>query len=127
MIFRIAFGTSFAGTDFNRSKFYELVHAAEATMGGFYAAEYFPYVGWIFDKLSGLHQRRENIFHELDSFFQRVIDDHLNPGREKQQQDDIIDVFLKIVKEQTGFGAALLTETNIKAVLLVSFKTSDPC
>lgn len=121
MIFRIAFGTSFEGSDLNHNRFHEVVQAAEATMGSFCAAEYFRYVGWIFDKLSGLNQRREKIFHELDSFFQGVIDDHLNPGRKKLQQDDIIDVLLKIVKEQTGFGAALLTETNIKGVLLNIF------
>ncbi|GMN24905.1 hypothetical protein TIFTF001_040638 [Ficus carica] len=120
-IFRIAFGTSFEGTDFNRNKFYELVHAAEATMGGFCAAEYFPYVGWIVDWLSGLNRRREKVFHQLDSFFQKVVDEHLNPGRTKSQQDDIIDVLLKIIKEQSGFGAAMLTEKNIKAVLLNMF------
>ncbi|PON74634.1 Cytochrome P [Trema orientale] len=95
--------------------------AAEATMGSFCAAEYFPYMGWIVDMLSGLNQRRERIFQELDNFFQRVIDDHLGPERTKQEQEDIIDVLLKTVKEQTGFGAALLTENNIKAVLLNMF------
>ncbi|GMN49062.1 hypothetical protein TIFTF001_018229 [Ficus carica] len=96
MIFRSAFGTSFEGSNLNHNRFNEVVHEAAATMGSFCAAEYFH-------------------------FLQGVIDDHLNPGREKQQQDDIIDVFLKIVKEQTGFGAAILTETNIKAVLLNMF------
>ncbi|GMN49057.1 hypothetical protein TIFTF001_018226 [Ficus carica] len=121
MIFRIAFGTSFAGSDFNHNKFNELVHAAEATMGSFSAAEIFPYVGWIVDWLSGLNRRREKVFRELDSFFQRVVDEHLNPGRTKPQQEDIIDVLLKIIKEQARFGAALLTEKNIKAVLLNMF------
>ncbi|GMN49059.1 hypothetical protein TIFTF001_018230 [Ficus carica] len=71
-------------------------------------------------KLSGLRQRREKVFRDLDAFFQSVIDDRCSPWRTKRQQDDIIDVLLKIVKEQTGFGAALLTEKNIKAFLLVN-------
>ncbi|PON74642.1 Cytochrome P450, E-class, group I [Trema orientale] len=121
IIFRIAFGTTFQGSDFAQEKFHDVVLEAEATLGGFSAAEYFPYVGWIVDKISGLQQRRERVFHELDHFFQRVIDDHLSPERTKQEHEDIIDVLLKIVKEQTGFGAALLTEKNIKAVLLNMF------
>ncbi|GMN24909.1 hypothetical protein TIFTF001_040639 [Ficus carica] len=120
-IFRMAFGTSFEGSDFNHNKFNEVVHAAEATMGSFSAAEIFPFVGWIVDWLSGLNQKREKVFHELDGFFQRVVDEHLNPRRTKPQQEDIIDVLLKIIKEQSGFGAAMLTEKNIKAVLLNMF------
>ena len=74
------------------------------------------------DWFSGLNQKREKVFCELDGFFQRVVDEHLNPGRTKPQQEDIIDVLLKIIKEQSGFGAAMLTEKNIKAVLLVIIK-----
>lgn len=127
MIFRIAFGTTFQGSDFNHTRFNEVVQAVEATMGSFCAAEYFPYVGWIVDRLSGLQERREKVFRDMDTFFQSVIDDHLSPGRTKQQHDDIIDVLLKIVKEQEGFGAAHLTEENIKAVLLVKLQISNPC
>ena len=120
IIFRTVFGTSFQGSDFAHEKFHEVVSEVEATMGGFSAAEVFPYVGWIVDKLSGLERRRQRIFHELDGFFQSVIDHHLSPGRTKQEHEDIIDVLLKIVKEQAGFGSALLTQNNIKGVLLVS-------
>ena len=123
IIFRIAFGTSFQGSNLQyHNSFHELVQAIAETMGSFCAAEYFPYVEWIVDRLSGLQQRRETIFRKMDDFFQRVIDDHLNPNRGEQEHEDIIDVFLKIIKEQTGFGSALLTETNIKAVLLVSLQ-----
>ncbi|KAL5552764.1 hypothetical protein UlMin_040165 [Ulmus minor] len=121
IIFRIAFGTNFQNSNFDPERFHELVEAAEATMGSFSASEYFPYLGRIIDRLSGLHQKRERTFNELDNFFQRVIDDHLRPDREKQEQEDIVDVLLKIVKEQTGFGAALLAKENIKAVLLNMF------
>ncbi|XP_050131526.1 cytochrome P450 71B34-like [Malus sylvestris] len=61
---------------------------------------------------------------ELDDFFQQVIDNHLNPGRrvdDEQAHEDIVDVLLKIVKEQSEFGASHLGHNNIKAVLLDLF------
>ena len=122
LIFRIAFGKSFQGSDLDNQRFVEVVHETEAFLGGYLAAECFPYVGWIIDRLTGKHQRLERVFHELDDFFQQIIDDHLSPERKKQDhnQEDFIDVMLKIVKEQSGSGAARLSHANIKAILLVS-------
>ncbi|KAH7515700.1 hypothetical protein FEM48_Zijuj10G0054300 [Ziziphus jujuba var. spinosa] len=122
MIFKIAFGKSFQGSNFDNHRFHEVIHESEALLGSYFASECFPYVGWIIDRISGMHQRLEGIFKELDNFFQQVIDDHQSSERKRQDQDDIIDVLLKIVKEQSGFGAAMLTEVNIKAVLLMIIK-----
>uniref|UniRef100_A0A2N9HH89 Cytochrome P450 n=1 Tax=Fagus sylvatica TaxID=28930 RepID=A0A2N9HH89_FAGSY len=116
--FRIAFGKSFRGSDLDNERFQEVVHEAEAMLGSFSASEYFPFVGWIMDKFSGRFQRLERIFHELDNFFQHVIDLHLNPERKKLEHGDIIDVLLKVEREQIESGAARFTKQNIKAVLL---------
>ncbi|XP_030496978.2 cytochrome P450 71B37 [Cannabis sativa] len=121
IIFRTAFGTTFQDAKFSHENFHGIVQEVETIMGTFCAAEYFPYVGWIVDKLSGLEQRRERIFHKMDNFFQRVIDDHLSSGREKKEHEDIVDVLLKIVKDQAGFQAASLTINNVKGVLLNMF------
>ncbi|XP_048318966.1 cytochrome P450 71B10 isoform X3 [Ziziphus jujuba] len=93
----------------------------KAMLGSYSAAEFIPYVGWIVDRLSGLHQRFERTFNELDRFFQYVVDNHLSAERTKTDHEDIIDVLLKLVREQTGFGAAQLSQDNIKAVLLNVF------
>ncbi|KAF3431170.1 hypothetical protein FNV43_RR25900 [Rhamnella rubrinervis] len=123
MIFKIAFGKSFQESEFDKHGFVKVVHDTEAMMGGYLAAECIPYVGWIIDRLTGRHQRLEKLFHELDHFFQQVIDDHLSSERKKQDpnQEDFIDVMLKIVEEQSGFGAARFSHANIKAVLLNVF------
>uniref|UniRef100_A0A2N9HDZ0 Cytochrome P450 n=1 Tax=Fagus sylvatica TaxID=28930 RepID=A0A2N9HDZ0_FAGSY len=120
-IHRIAFGKSFRGSDLDNERFQEVVHEAEAMLGSFSASEYFPFVGWIMDKFSGRFQRLERIFHELDNFFQHVIDLHLNPERKKQEHEDIIDVLLRVEREQIESGAARFTKQNIKAVLLDLF------
>ncbi|KAG2701885.1 hypothetical protein I3760_06G065900 [Carya illinoinensis] len=119
--FRIAFGKSFRGSDLDNEKFQEVVHGVEAMMGSFNASEYVPYVGWIVDRLSGRLERLERIFHELDDFFQQVIDLHLKPERTKPEHEDIIDVLLKIEREQTEVDVAHFSKENIKAVLLNLF------
>ena len=81
--FRIGFGRSFRGSDLDNERFQELIHEAEAMLGSFNASEYFPFLGWIVDRFSGRFQRLQRIFHELDNFFQHVIDLHLNPKRTK--------------------------------------------
>ena len=42
IIFRIAYGKSYQGSDFDHEKFHHVVLAAETSMGSFSAAEYFP-------------------------------------------------------------------------------------
>ncbi|KAB1213134.1 Cytochrome P450 71B36 [Morella rubra] len=119
--FRIAFGTSFRGSDLDNERFQEVVHEAEAMLGSFNAAECFPFVGWIKDKISGRFERLEKIFHELDNCFQQVIDLHLKSEKTKQEREDIVDVLLRVEREQTEYGAARFTKDNIKAVLLNFF------
>ncbi|OMO90046.1 Cytochrome P450 [Corchorus olitorius] len=83
------------------------------------AEEFFPAVGWIWDRINGHNQRLERVFHALDTFYEEVIDDHLKPGRTStKQHDDIFDVMLGIMKEQTEDGRAWLTKNHIKALLL---------
>ncbi|XP_022775609.1 cytochrome P450 71B36-like [Durio zibethinus] len=120
IIFRTAFGKCFQGSEFDRTKFYELVHDAETVAGRFSADEYFPGLGWILDRINGHNERVERVFHELDTLFQQVIDNHLKPRRTKPQED-IIDVMLRIEKEQIEDGHAWLTKNHIKAVLLNMF------
>ena len=67
IIFRTAFGKCFQGSDFDRNKFYELVHDAETVAGRFSADEYFPSIGWILDRINGHKERVERVFHELDT------------------------------------------------------------
>lgn len=125
IVFRMAFGRRFRGSNFDNHRFQELVHAVESLLGGFAAAECFPYVGWIIDRLNGYHAKLERVFQELDTLFQQIIDDHLKPAETTKQehvQQDIIDVMLKIERDQAESheSEAWLTKNHIKAVLLVS-------
>ena len=119
--FRIGFGKSFRGSGLDNERFQALVHEVESMIGSYNASEFLPFVGWIIDTISGRFKRLERVFHELDTLFQQVIDLHLDPERTKPEHEDIIDVLLRIEREQAkSSDAARFTKHNIKAVLLVS-------
>ncbi|MBA0828677.1 hypothetical protein Goarm_013323, partial [Gossypium armourianum] len=65
--------------------------------------------------------RLESSFHELDSFFQWVIKDHLDSGLTKDDEEDIVDVLLRMEKDQTQNDAIQLTKDHIKAILMDIF------
>ncbi|CAN6676236.1 unnamed protein product [Malus baccata var. baccata] len=93
-------------------------------LGGMYGADYFPsWIGWVIDRVSGVHKELDRVSKELDGFFQQEIDDHLKPRRRvdnEQTHEDIVDVLLNIVKEHSELRASNhLGHNNIMAVLLV--------
>ncbi|KAM7272683.1 hypothetical protein ACFE04_027346 [Oxalis oulophora] len=122
---RVAFGMNFregGGLDIDR--FQEIIHEAFAMLGSFSAADFFPYFGWIVDRIMGLYKRREMSFHDLDSFYQKVIDDHLDARKsnKKDHQDyDIIDVMLNYDNHRIESSIVQLTENHIKAMLMNIF------
>ncbi|KAL1107161.1 hypothetical protein V6Z11_D03G024500 [Gossypium hirsutum] len=71
------------------------------------------------DRFTGLHSRLEKTFKELDTFYQQLIDEHLDPNRLKPQQEDIVDVLLQTWKDHDfSFD---LTIDQIKAILMNLF------
>ncbi|KAK9933251.1 hypothetical protein M0R45_020452 [Rubus argutus] len=120
--FRVFFGTSFQGSYFEHDRFHRMIHDMEVMLSAFSAADFFPSgIGSTIDRISGKHKEFDRVSGEIDRFLQQVIDDHLKPGRTQQDHEDIVDVLLKIVKEQSGFGDAQLGHNNIKAILLDLF------
>ncbi|XVE74920.1 hypothetical protein DITRI_Ditri12bG0057300 [Diplodiscus trichospermus] len=125
VIFRMAFGKTSQESGFNNSNddgIQEMVREATAVLGSFSASEYFPYVGWIVDRLTGLNGRIERVFHKLDGFYEQVIDDHLNPEPTRNgDREDIVDVPLRVQKDGIEFGEAPLTKSSVKAVIMDLF------
>ncbi|KAJ9178393.1 hypothetical protein P3X46_010280 [Hevea brasiliensis] len=117
---RAAFGRSFQGRQFGLERFQEVICEGMAMLWCFFTADLFPYVGWIVDRLAGLHGRHERIIQELDSFYQRVIDDHIEKGRKETGQEDITDVLLELERSQpeSGAGGFQFSRDHIKAILM---------
>ncbi|KAG8388568.1 hypothetical protein BUALT_Bualt02G0138900 [Buddleja alternifolia] len=99
-------------------RFGELTQKAQALMVTFFVSDYFPSFGWV-DKLSRLLDRLETTFKELDSFYQELIDDHLDPNRVKatSSEEDILDVLIRLKQEESC--SVDLEWDHIKALLMV--------
>ncbi|KAH7567162.1 hypothetical protein JRO89_XS07G0025500 [Xanthoceras sorbifolium] len=118
IICRIGFGKRYEDEGVERSRFHALLNETEAMFGIFFFSDYFPFMGWV-DKLTGLISRFEKNFKEFDAFYQKLINEHLDPKRPKSDQEDIIDVLLEI-KKQRGFKIDL-TWDHIKGILMNVF------
>ena len=68
--------------------------------------------------ISGSHGKLEKSFHDLDRFFQQVIEEHLDPGRMKEEHEDVIDVLLIIENEENELSTIRLTKDHVKAILM---------
>ncbi|TXG56180.1 hypothetical protein EZV62_017493 [Acer yangbiense] len=74
IVFRMSYGQNFRGSNLDNQNFEKFVHATESIVGGFTTEECFPYVGWIIDRLNGYHAKLEKVFHELNTFFEKAIE-----------------------------------------------------
>ncbi|CAM8939889.1 unnamed protein product [Rhodiola kirilowii] len=120
IMFKTAFGTSFKGSIMDDNGFEQLIHEVEGLLGTFAAADYFPYIGWVVDKLSGFHSRVDRTFQRLDQFFQHLIEEHMKSEKAKDAHEDIVDVLLRVQREHVQSGATWFNLNNIKGALLVS-------
>ncbi|KAL4308155.1 hypothetical protein GQ457_01G002470 [Hibiscus cannabinus] len=118
IICRVGFGKRYDEEGAERSRFHGLLNQTQALLSSFCFSDYFPLMGWV-DRLTGFHNRLEKIFKELDTFYQELIDEHLDPNRPKPEENDIIDVLLQISKDG-GFPFDLSID-HIKAILMNVF------
>ncbi|TXG52105.1 hypothetical protein EZV62_021274 [Acer yangbiense] len=117
IICRVALGKRYDDEGIESSRFHALLKEVQTVLGGFFFSDYFPYMGWA-DKLTGMIHLLERNFKEFDTFYQEVIDEHLDPKRLKREQEDIIDVLLQI-KKRRDFKIDL-TWDNIKGDIFVA-------
>ncbi|XP_052306555.1 cytochrome P450 83B1 isoform X2 [Populus trichocarpa] len=119
-ICRVAFGKRYEIGGSDKNRFLELLHEIQAMVSSFFLSDYFPCLGWLVDKLTGLSYRLEKSFKEFDAFFKGIIDDKLDPNRPKPEREDtILDFLLQIYKD--GSFKVQLTLDHIKAILMDIF------
>ncbi|KAI3470310.1 hypothetical protein Pfo_030990 [Paulownia fortunei] len=120
LICRIAFGKRYDDQGSEMQRFDELLREAQALMATSFVSDYFPSFSWV-DKLTGLISRLDAAFKNLDSFYQELIDDHINPSRTKtmEEEGDILDILIQL-KEQKSCSIDLNWD-SIKALLMDIF------
>ncbi|CAN6162312.1 unnamed protein product [Urochloa humidicola] len=121
----IALGSIYGSEQFaNRKHFHDLFDEAMGVRSSFSAEDYFPnFAGRLVDCLTGLTSRREGLFWELDAFYEKVIDLHLDPSRATEVNGpDFIDILLGIMSEnQQGSSSFRYTRDHVKGILSDTF------
>ncbi|KAL0417255.1 UNVERIFIED_CONTAM: cytochrome [Sesamum latifolium] len=118
VVCRVAFGKMNPGDVRNSSRFQEIVDEVQHLTGEFNVADYFPWMGWV-NKFNGVDRRLEKNFRDLDRFFDQVIQEHLDPMRPESDNEDIIDVLLRVQKDPNQ--TINLSDEQLKGVLIDIF------
>ncbi|GMI80493.1 RED ELONGATED 1, SUPERROOT 2, ALTERED TRYPTOPHAN REGULATION 4, RUNT 1, cytochrome P450, family 83 [Hibiscus trionum] len=118
IICRVGFGKRFDDEGAEISRFHGLLKESEAMFTSFSFADYFPFMGWA-DRFTGFLTRLDKNFQELDTFYQELIDEHLDPNRLTPEREDIVDVLLRLWKNrELRFD---FTMGHVKAILMDVF------
>ncbi|KAG8098940.1 hypothetical protein GUJ93_ZPchr0013g34921 [Zizania palustris] len=118
----VAFGNVYGTERFAHKKhFQNVLDEAMDMMASFSAEDFFPNAaGRLIDRLTGIIARRERIFHDLDAYFEMVIDKHLDPARDKPENGgDLVDVLIGIWKDHRG--TLRFSRDHVKAIILDTF------
>ncbi|CAL5026835.1 unnamed protein product [Urochloa decumbens] len=93
---RVAFGDDGGEDSSIRTK--AILEETQRLLGAFFVADYMPWLGWL-DTLRGLRRRLERNFHELDAFYEKVIDEHVHRRTtmsNNSKEEDLVDVLLRL-------------------------------
>uniref|UniRef100_A0A1J3J5K4 Cytochrome P450 71B7 n=1 Tax=Noccaea caerulescens TaxID=107243 RepID=A0A1J3J5K4_NOCCA len=119
IVCRLAFGIDIHKCEFvDEHNVADLVHKFELLVDSIAFSDFFPKVGWLIDRISGQNKTLNNVFSELDTFFQNILDDHLKPGRRVSESPDIVDVMVDVMKKQEKDGDSFkLTTDHFKGII----------
>ncbi|GAB4860617.1 hypothetical protein Ancab_035777 [Ancistrocladus abbreviatus] len=116
---RVVLGRNFSeGGEYDRHGFQSMLDEYQELLGGFSIGDFFPSKEFV-HTLTGHKARLQKTFQRFDNFFDEVIKEHLDPGRKKAENKDLLDVLLDIHQGETG--EMPLTMSNVKAILLDMF------
>ncbi|XP_057802448.1 6,7,8-trihydroxycoumarin synthase-like [Salvia miltiorrhiza] len=120
LICRIAFGKRYDHHGSEMRRFKKLLEEIMSISLAFFVSDYIPTLGWV-DKLVGSLKRLDRIFENHDSFYQELIDEHLDPRRAKkmEEEEDILDTLIKLKEDKSS--PIDLNWNNIKALLMNIF------
>lgn len=114
LICRIAFGRRFGNREMRRRRFDEILREAQGVLAALSVSDFFPALGWA-EGVFGYGDWFERTFRDWDSFYQEVIDEHLDATRKEEK--DVVDVLIQL-KEERALSVDF-TWQHIKALLMV--------
>ncbi|CAI0422376.1 unnamed protein product [Linum tenue] len=114
----VAFGRTYGQLEF-KDGFVKVISSAMDMLNGFHAEDFFPTAGRFIDSLTGALATREQTFKNLDGYFEKVLNQHLDPNRAKPEHEDIVDVLIGLMRDQSA--SFQLTREHLKAILMNIF------
>ncbi|KAL8479158.1 hypothetical protein ACS0TY_026133 [Phlomoides rotata] len=120
LICRVAFGKRYDDNGPEMRRFEKLLHDVQTLMATFFVSDFFPAFGWV-DKIAGLINRLDVTCKNLDSFYQELIDEHVDPNRVKKvgEEEDFLDMLIQIKEDEAC--SIHLSWDRIKALLMNIF------
>ncbi|ERN17838.1 hypothetical protein AMTRI_Chr10g226750 [Amborella trichopoda] len=112
MLERVGLGRKYVNDEFR-----EIIRETIEVGSGFTIEDLYPPLGFI-SILSGSRARMKKVHKKLDSFFDKVIEEHEMNGK-GHEQGDLVDVLLRLQEE--GDVNVQLTRDNIKAIIFDMF------
>ncbi|CAM8883792.1 unnamed protein product [Rhodiola kirilowii] len=120
IIGQVAFGKSYSGTQFNGQRFQDVIDECMNMLESFTAEDFYPNkIGRFIDIFTGYKARLERLFNDLDGYFESVIAEHLNSNRVPPECEDLVDVLLRLFREEEGDFK--LSMNHVKSMLLNTF------
>ncbi|GAB2240844.1 hypothetical protein Droror1_Dr00021362 [Drosera rotundifolia] len=113
VICRVAFGRK----DFDKYKFYELLHEVQEVFGTVNISDFFPWLGWTI-KINGFEKKVEKVFKALDRFYDELIEEHRDRSRigADSSHMDFVDALVAVQGDDKQ--AFKLTVDQIKGILM---------
>ena len=100
VVCNVAFGRDFSeGGDYDKQRFQKLLEEYQELLGGLSTGDFFPSMEFLLS-LTSTKSRLVHTFKQFNLLCDRIIAEHLDPGREKGERNkDLVDVLLGCTKE----------------------------
>ena len=130
VIYRAAFGSN---SSEGQDEFIAILQEFSKLFGAFNVADFIPFLTWV--DPNGLNDRLTKARGALDSFIDKIIDDHMEKNKANghtkgggvKEEEDMVDDLLNFYSEEAKVtesedlqNAIKLTRDNIKAIIMVS-------
>ncbi|CAN1824366.1 Cytochrome P450 83B1 [Linum perenne] len=119
LVCRMAFGKKYE----DEVRFQSLITDTQSMFTSFFFSDHFPCLGFV-DRLTGLMSRLDMAFKELDGFCGEIFDEHHDTNRVKDvddEEEDVVDVLVRIMKDDESFNNVQLTVDHVKAIIMDLF------
>eukprot|EP01018_Ginkgo_biloba_P005178 Gb_41167 [translate_table: standard] len=114
---RMIFGGKYSNDGITGRNFREINQEINQTAGAFFIGDFVPSLHWL--DFQGVRRRMKNVNKIFDTFFEEVIDEHverMKSNEDKERRKDFVDVLLELREKQSM--DIEITRESVKALIL---------